>query len=420
MVASNQNIPPQGTPGILDPRNPTLLPNFDRQVASGAGTVDHESPALFLQNNPRVDATATATIGGTITAGDELTIVISNGLLANPYFGALIPSEIGLEYTVQSGDSVDTIAEAFADLVNDNAVLQKLGVRADVAGAVVTIRHSGPAGNFTGLSAPTEGPAKITIGGTALTGDELAAFFTGPDFGDGVLVTYATTTGQTDAQMATAFAAAITANAVLAALGISATASSAVVELTIPADIEPVFVAAWVNTVAPTATIGGTPADLDVLNLTFTCAALPGGSHEVSVTLGASPTVDSAAAALAAAINADPVLIAAGIGASAASAVVTITYPGTIGQLRFSESVTGGSTITLSATPTETATVGTSATETITFSASALSGGSGPVIPYNNFNWHKNGQTMGFWAGQPLFVDYPTLAALVAEGMAIV
>ena len=70
MALRPTTIPPAGTPGVFDPRNPTLIPNFDRNVAQNRGsddpsTINHSSPAGYLQANPRANATATATIAGT-------------------------------------------------------------------------------------------------------------------------------------------------------------------------------------------------------------------------------------------------------------------------------------------------------------------------------------------------------------------
>lgn len=80
-----------------------------------------------------------------------------------------------------------------------------------------------------------------------------------------------------------------------------------------------------------TATIGGTTFDSgDVVSLIFTNPNLPNGEETVSHTLGASETAATVAAALAAAINADTKLAGAlglGFAATAASAVITITYP---------------------------------------------------------------------------------------------
>ena len=419
-------LPPGGTPGVPDFRNPTLIPNFDVSTASGGDTVDHSSPATYLQNNPRTDATATVTVGGTPVTGDELTLVVSNPLLAGELYGYLTGGEVGLEYTVLAGDTVGTIADAIANLINGNAILQALNVRASVggsAGAVITVRHNGPLGNFTTLSVPTIQPSTITVGGTALTGDRLAVLFSGPQFGAGVLVTTDPTTGNTTTQMATALAAAITANAALAALGISATSSLAVVSLTVPAAAEPVSLSAWVNQITPQATITGTATAGDDLNLTFANAAISGTPVTVSHAVTAGETTTQMAAGLVSAINGNAALTAAGISATNAANVLTVVYQQINGQLRISESVTGSATETigLTATPTETLAIAPTGTETITLTPSngKLSGGAGPVLAIGNFSWTFHSQAASFFYGTPYSLSYDILSNMVVGGAPI-
>src|ERR1700693_3868184 len=176
-MASVNLIPPAGTPNINDPRNPTLIPNFDRNLVGTAtgpmpASVSHSSPAAYLASNPRVNATATATIGGSVTTGDEITIEIVNG----SFPGGLLSHT----YTTVGGDTVTTIAEQLADLFNADPIAAQFDIECTLAGAVITFNQSGPIGNFTTLVSPTEAPATITIAGTALTGDTLEALFNGP------------------------------------------------------------------------------------------------------------------------------------------------------------------------------------------------------------------------------------------------
>ncbi len=66
------------------------------------------------------------------------------------------------------------------------------------------------------------------------------------------------------------------------------------------------------------------------------------------------------------------------------------------------------------------AVVATGGTGTFTIANSgALSGGSGAVIPYLNFTFATGVDTVNFWIGQPRFVDYVLLTALVTQGMPI-
>lgn len=97
---------------------------------------------------------------------------------------------------------------------------------------------------------------------------------------------------------------------------------------------------------AETATLGGTPAAGDVAAIVITDTAVVGSPVTVSYTLTASDTLDTAATALAAAINANAALVAASYHAVAALAVVTIYYP-TTDTASFLDTGTTGITNTL-------------------------------------------------------------------------
>ncbi len=153
------SFPPAGTPGIFDPRNPTLLPNFNRPVASGSGTLGYQSPASFLASNPRTDATATATIGGTVTAADTITLTVTL---------ATLPGGVqSVTYAAITGDTTETIAEALATLVNENAAFQNANIYAVLGGeaapSAITVHANGPVGNFAVLSYTLSGSATETV-----------------------------------------------------------------------------------------------------------------------------------------------------------------------------------------------------------------------------------------------------------------
>jgi len=76
-----------------------------------------------------------------------------------------------------------------------------------------------------------------------------------------------------------------------------------------------------------TITVSGSVAQNDSITTTFANPNLPGGSEAVQVTVGATPTVSTVAAQIAAAINADNALAAIGLTATAAAGVVTVSYP---------------------------------------------------------------------------------------------
>jgi hypothetical protein len=428
-MASDNFIPPQGTPGVFDPRNPTLLPNFDKPnistangnnsdpTGNGSSVLSLSSPAGFLAANPRVDATATATIGGSAGTGDILTIEAASPVFPSGF--------IAHEYTVQAGDTLDKIADNLAGLFNDDPVAATFGLRADVAGAVITFRQGGPVGNFTVLTAPTEESATITIAGTALTGDQITALFTSPLLpGGAVAITQAVTTSQSATTIAGNLVTAINGNAALAAAGITATNVAGVITLVVPAAEEPTVVSTWVNSNPLTAVIGGSVAALggDVLNLIFTGAGIPGSPVTVSYTTIAGDTTATIAVALAALVNGTPALQDAGIEASVTSSTISFTLAPAIGQMRLTQSVSPGSeTVTVTTAPTTTSTLGTGATETITFSNSGkMASGTGPIIAGNNFEFALgNSQVQAFFYGQPYVLGYDVITAMVAQGMPI-
>ena len=151
-------IPLQGTPGVFDPRNPTLVPNFDQPVASG-GVVGLMSPAAFLAANPRTDATETATIGGTITAADTVALTFTCGTLPG--------GSLTVRYTVDASDDVAAVAEGLLDLINSSAVAQNVGLYAEMGGtshtAEIVFHWNGPVGNFCVVTDVVGGSATETV-----------------------------------------------------------------------------------------------------------------------------------------------------------------------------------------------------------------------------------------------------------------
>jgi hypothetical protein len=166
------DLPVQGTPGIFDYRNPTLLPNFDKptQAIAGSGVLSLDSPAIFLAANPRVDATDTVTVGGTPASGNVFTITITNSVFKNSLFGGT--GTIAHSYTSTGSDTLATIAEALADAFNDDANAQAAGLRADTggtSGAVITFHHAGLVGNLSvATESVTGGSMTLTLGNSGV------------------------------------------------------------------------------------------------------------------------------------------------------------------------------------------------------------------------------------------------------------
>lgn len=149
------DIPLQGTPGVLDYRNPTLLPNTDVAVAVGGGVTALQSPADFLAANPRVNATNALTLGGTITNLDNITLNLTHKLLTGGVLTKVIP--------VVTGNTLATIAEKIAVAFNDDAQCQALQILVDPVGAVVTFNWPGLVGNLAVLTGSVSGAATETL-----------------------------------------------------------------------------------------------------------------------------------------------------------------------------------------------------------------------------------------------------------------
>jgi autotransporter-associated beta strand protein len=93
---------------------------------------------------------------------------------------------------------------------------------------------------------------------------------------------------------------------------------------------------------------GSTVAAGDVLNLIVNNASLPGGSVTVSYTAQGGDTTTTLATNLAAAVNANSTLSAAGIAAISETNVVTLGWPATIGAITFGRSISGSEKINFS------------------------------------------------------------------------
>lgn len=153
-------VPPQGnTPNTRMSANPTLIPNFDKVSASGQGTFDHQNPAAYLAANPRVDASGTGTVAGTITNGDTVTVKVALATLPN--------GSATVAYPVVTADTATTVAEGVANAFNNSAVMQAAGLFAEMGGtglpAQFVVHGSGPIGNFATLTATVSGGATETI-----------------------------------------------------------------------------------------------------------------------------------------------------------------------------------------------------------------------------------------------------------------
>ena len=152
-------IPMQDGSRVSPGKNPTLIPNFGRPVASGSGTVDLRDPASFIANDARTAATCAVTVGGSITNGDTVTLTVTLGTLSG--------GSRAVTYPVVTADTTTTVAAGVANAVNNDPVLQAAGITATMGGTSNPTRFvlngGGTVGNFAVGSASVSGGATETF-----------------------------------------------------------------------------------------------------------------------------------------------------------------------------------------------------------------------------------------------------------------
>ena len=140
MFKGTSNQPLVSTSIATSVVSPSVYPSAYAESVSGVGTET-------LSLGQFIAGTQTATVGGTATTGDELSIEVTNSALAG-----------GLEsasYTVPSGSpSTTTMAAGLASAINADTHLQAIGVTATSTGAVVTIAAN--ATTYTTTNGATE------------------------------------------------------------------------------------------------------------------------------------------------------------------------------------------------------------------------------------------------------------------------
>lgn len=104
-----------------------------------------------------VAATATATVGGAVAAGNVTTLTFTNA------GEAAFPATVS--YTALAGDTVNSVAAGLAAAVAANAVLAAASLSASATGAVITVSHNGTIGNGTIITKTVAGAVTVTISG---------------------------------------------------------------------------------------------------------------------------------------------------------------------------------------------------------------------------------------------------------------
>lgn len=304
-----------------------------------------------------------AIIGGTKTTSDVLTLTFKDTALSG--------GSRNVAYTVQSGDTLTSIATNIAAAINSDTPLQNLGVSATSVGTAISIASNST--NVTSYSSSLSGGATetltlsinqnslqtATIAGTKTTSDTITVHVYDSALGGGTqAVTYTVQSGDTLTSIATGVAGAINGNGNLQAIGVSATASGTVVSIqsksinlttyratTSSSATETITlsvpVSAWT-----VAAIGGTKTTGNVLTVTVYDAGLSAGKKAVNYTVQSGDTLTSIATNFAAALNADTDLQAIGVSATSNSTVVSLksTSPN---LTTFAQSLSAGATETI-------------------------------------------------------------------------
>lgn len=365
----------------------------------------------------------TVTIGGTVTTGDQVSIKLTDPELPSP--GYVIET-----YKTVGGDTTTTIATALKNLINSNVTLANAGITASSSTNVITVNTAG-SDTIPTVTTWVNGQPIVTLTGTATTGDVINVKVTNANLGGGFHnVKY--TVAVTDISLtvlAASVAAAINADSTLAAQNIGATSALGVVTLTYSATLGALTASSNANGTT-TATVTGTATNAEQPVITVIDAALGGGQTVFTYT-EVVPSDDNTAIAVGFKnlINADAGCIAAGITATNLTNVLSIKSV-SVNQTTYTRTNSAHTTITLGAGPTETATESGAATETSTEADTStgsevltpttpMTGGSGPIIPFTNFQFQQGDSMLDYWRGKPYLVDYLTLMNLVSQGMPI-
>lgn len=146
------------------------LQGFAVRVTDGT-----DSAASVTISGAATATPATASLTGTVTAGDVLSLTAtSSGITGSP---------ITVSYTAKSTDTLTTLATALAAAVNNNAVLNAASVYASASGAVTTVYAPTTLSPALVLTRSVTGAASETItiaaGSTTTSGATLSALFTG-------------------------------------------------------------------------------------------------------------------------------------------------------------------------------------------------------------------------------------------------
>ena len=304
-----------------------------------------------------------ALIGGTITAGNTLTVTVNNASLSG--------GQENVTYTVQSGDTLSTAASGLAAAITADTNLQAIGVNASTNSAMISIKSASP--KLSTYARATSGGATETIslgitgnfvenaviGGTKTTGNTLTITVSAPALSGGhTAITYAVLSSDTLTTIAAGLKTAINASSSLSTLGVTATSVGTVITIKSTSSNATTYsqststnatetIALSINQNGPqTIALGGSKTTGDTVTVTTYDAGLAGGLEAVTYSVLSTDTLASIASGLAAAINADTNLQSIGASATSAATVVTL-QSNSINPTTLRETTSAGATETV-------------------------------------------------------------------------
>ena len=271
------------------------------------------------------------TITGTATTGDILSVTISDVRLPNG-------SET-VSYEVQPGDSIYSMASELSTLLNADGPLIALGYGfgagsnqfsveardSDTYSAnsiVVSSSIFGLGTETSTLAQNTDNNTTVTLGGSATAGDVVSVTVVNANLPNGQETdSYTVAGGNTLSNIAAGLASAINADSNLAAIGVGASSSSAV--LTVSTDTSYTASTSGGATESISVgtsyrgnvqvTLGGKPTTSDTVTITVQNPSLSGGSKAETYTVLSTDSMASIGAGLAALINADSAMKTLGV-----------------------------------------------------------------------------------------------------------
>ena len=182
--------------------------------------------------------TENGVVGGSITAGDQLRIVVSDASLPGG-------TEYPPYYTVQSGDTLSSVAANLSAILNADQQLQLVGATATASGTTVHITStssnsetffyqttSGTATETVTFAANSNLPETASLTGSVTAGDTITLTVTDSGLtGGSESVTYTVASGDSLGTIADQLAALVNADSNLQSIAVSATTSGDIVNL---------------------------------------------------------------------------------------------------------------------------------------------------------------------------------------------